>query len=68
MLAECKDHGYFRGETCPKCNEKGKFLMTDRELNSLGRIMAGVLRHFPDKMGLMMDGHGWVDILQPSNS
>jgi len=44
MLAECKDHGYFRGESCPVCNEKGKFLMTDKELNSLGRIMAGVLR------------------------
>jgi len=62
MLAECKDHGYFRGETCPECGEKGKFLMSDRELNSLGRIMAGVLRHFPEKLGVMMDGHGWVDI------
>jgi putative RNA 2'-phosphotransferase len=62
MLAECKDHGYFRGELCPICNEKGKFLMTDKELNSLGRIMAGVLRHFPEKLGVMVDGHGWIDI------
>jgi putative RNA 2'-phosphotransferase len=36
--------------------------MTDKELNSLGRIMAGVLRHFPEKLGVMIDGHGWVDI------
>jgi putative RNA 2'-phosphotransferase len=36
--------------------------MTDRELNSLGRIMAGVLRHFPEKLGVMIDGHGWVDV------
>lgn len=62
MLGECEQHGYFRSETCPVCDEKGKFLMNDRELNTLGRIMAGVLRHFPEKLGLMMDGKGWVDI------
>ena len=62
MLAECEEHGYYRGESCPVCNEKGKFIMNDRELDSLGRIMAGVLRHFPEKLGLAIDGHGWVDI------
>ena len=36
--------------------------MNDKELGSLSRIMAGALRHFPDKLGLMMDGRGWVDI------
>jgi putative RNA 2'-phosphotransferase len=62
MLGECDQHGYFRGEVCPVCSEKGKFLMSDKELNSLGRIMAGVLRHFPEKLGLAIDGRGWVDI------
>ena len=62
MLSECEEHGYFRGETCPVCDSKGKFLMNERELNSLSRIIAGALRHFPEKLGLMMDGHGWVDI------
>ncbi len=62
MLGECEEHGYYRGESCPVCSEKGKFLMNDRELNSLGRIIAGVLRHFPEKLGVMIDGHGWVDI------
>ena len=62
MLSECDEHGYFRGETCPTCNNKGKFLMSDKELSSLSRIMAGALRHFPEKLGLMMDGKGWVDI------
>ena len=62
MLSECDEHGYFRGETCPTCNIKGKFLMSDKELSSLSRIMAGALRHFPEKLGLMMDGKGWVDI------
>jgi putative RNA 2'-phosphotransferase len=62
MLSECEEHGYFRGSSCPVCNDKGKFLMNDQELNSLSRIMAGALRHFPEKLGLMMDGKGWVDI------
>lgn len=62
MLSKCDEHGYYRGESCPVCSEKGKFLMNDRELNSLSRILAGALRHFPDKLGLMMDGRGWVDI------
>jgi len=62
MLSECDEHGYFRGETCPICEEKGKFLMNENELNSLSRILAGALRHFPEKLGLMMDGKGWVDI------
>ena len=62
MLAECSKHGYYRGEVCPVCDKKGKFFMNDNELGSLRRIMAGVLRHFPDKIGLMMDGKGWVDV------
>ncbi len=36
--------------------------MNEKELNSLSRILAGILRHFPEKFGLMMDGRGWVDI------
>ena len=62
MLSKCEEHGYYRGETCPVCEKKGKFLMNEQELSSLSRIMAGALRHFPDKLGLMMDGRGWVDI------
>ena len=62
MLNQCEEHGYFRGETCPVCHEDGRFLMNDRELNALSRIIAGALRHFPEKMGLLMDGHGFVEI------
>jgi len=62
MLSECSEHGFYRGEACPICDKKGKFLMNENELNSLSRILAGALRHFPEKLGLMMDGKGWVDI------
>jgi len=62
MLRECRDHGYFRGTECPICGEEGKFLANEQELDNLGRLMAGVLRHFPERFGISMDDHGWVDM------
>lgn len=62
MLKECNSHGFFRGEICPNCGEKGKFLLNERELNVLGRTMAHILRHSPQQYGLEMDEHGWVDL------
>lgn len=62
MLKECRSHGFFRGEFCPACGSKAKFLLSDKELDNLGRTMAGVLRHFPERYGLDMDDHGFVDL------
>jgi putative RNA 2'-phosphotransferase len=62
MLRECKEHGYFRGESCPICGEDGKFLMNEQELEQIGRTMAGTLRHFPEKFGLQMDEQGFVNL------
>lgn len=62
MLKECRQHGFFRAERCPSCGEEGKFLLNDRELDLLGRMLAGALRHFPDKFGLQIDEHGWVNL------
>ncbi len=62
MLKECRSHGYFREEFCPHCGSEGKFLLNDEEVEILGRTMAGVLRHFPERYGLEMDVHGWVDL------
>ncbi|HPP44458.1 MAG TPA: RNA 2'-phosphotransferase [Methanomassiliicoccaceae archaeon] len=42
------------------CGEPGKFLMSDQELERIGRTMAGALRHFPEKFGLHMDEQGFV--------
>lgn len=64
MLRECKDHGYFRGEICPLCGQEGRFLMSDEELEAIGRMMAGTLRHFPEKFELQMDPNGFVDLRQ----
>lgn len=62
MLRECKSHGYFRGDACPICGDKGRFLMNEKELDQIGRTMAGVLRHFPEKFGLKMDPQGFVSL------
>lgn len=62
MLKECRSHGYFRAEYCPVCGEDSKFLLSDQEVEVLGRTMAGVLRHFPQRYGLEMDEHGWVHL------
>lgn len=62
MLNECRSHGYFRDEQCPLCGDKGKFLLNDMEVEMIGRTMAGVLRHFPERYGLEMDPNGFVDL------
>ena len=64
MLKECAQHGFFRAESCPVCGQPGRFLMNDRELDHLGRVLTGILRHFPDRYGLEMDPHGWVSLPQ----
>ena len=53
-------HGYFRGEKCQYCSEEGELVMSPRHLDQFGRVMAGVLRHFPDRFELEIDQQGWV--------
>lgn len=60
MIRECEEHGYFRDEFCPICGEEGKFLMSDYEVEKMGRTMAGILRH--GKFDLEMDEQGFVDM------
>ncbi len=64
MLKECAQHGFYRAEVCPVCSRPGRFLMNDRELDHLGRILTGILRHFPDRYGLSIDPQGWVSLPQ----
>lgn len=62
MLKNCEMHGFFRGDKCPECDSEGKFLMSEEEIETVGKIMAGVLRHFPEKFDLKMDSYGWVSL------
>ena len=38
--------------------------MSDEEVNRLGRIMAGILRHFPERFELNMDDNGFIDLIE----
>jgi hypothetical protein len=40
-------HGFFRGEKCPLSGEEGVLVLSPRHLDQFGRMMAGILRHFP---------------------
>lgn len=62
MLKECVKHGYFRGDRCPNCGDEAHFFMDDRELDHIARILAGILRHFPERYGIKVDPKGWVPI------
>lgn len=62
MIRECEDHGYFRAERCPLCGEEGKFIMSDKEVERIGRTLAAILRH--GKYGPDMDSQGNVPVQQ----
>lgn len=68
MLAECREHGHYRGKVCPVCKKEGKFLMDDKELKKLSGILIGILRHFPQQFGVKIDSHGWAEIDEVCNA
>ncbi len=60
MINECEEHGYFRKDRCPVCGRNGKFVMTDIQVEKLGRLMAAILRH--GKFSPEMNDQGYVSI------
>lgn len=42
--------------------------MNEQELEQIGRTMAGVLRHFPEKFGLEMDDQGFINLREFVNA
>ena len=61
-LRLCNSHGPFRGLECPDCQEKGKGLLFSDEIEAIGRILAGMLRHFPENYGVRLNNHGFARI------
>ena len=56
----CPTHGYYRGERC-HCGYIGELILDRVRVEKLGRLVSGILRHFPDKFKLKMDEDGWVE-------
>jgi putative RNA 2'-phosphotransferase len=61
-LKNCPIDGFYRGYQCPKCDNIGKLLMYPDEVESLGRIIAGMLRHFPENYGVKLTSNGYAKI------
>ncbi|MEM0158096.1 MAG: RNA 2'-phosphotransferase [Thermoplasmataceae archaeon] len=61
-LRMCSRDGPFRGESCPVCHSRGKLLMRADEVEGVGRVLAGMLRHSPENFGIRLNDHGWVKI------
>lgn len=59
---KCQEHGPYRGDKCPECGEIGKRLMNELEIEGLSRILAGMLRHFPENYGIRLNEHGWIKV------
>lgn len=57
----CPEHGFYRGKSC-KCGKVGEVVLDAEKAEKLGRLLSGILRHFPDKFGLKMDENGWVNL------
>jgi putative RNA 2'-phosphotransferase len=67
MIKRCPEHGFFRGEQCD-CGFAGQLILDEAKTEQLGRLVAGMLRHFPHDLGLSMDSRGWVDIVSASDA
>ncbi|SFR65536.1 RNA 2'-phosphotransferase [Halogeometricum limi] len=61
MIRVCEDHGYVDGEACPECGNDGRPLLRDDRRTRLSKFLSGALRHYPDDVGLSVDGGGWAD-------
>ncbi len=68
MIYECKIHGFYKDKICPYCNKVGKFVLSDEKAEIISKTLAGILRHYPSKLNLAMDIHGWVNIYMLINT
>ncbi|MFB6152774.1 MAG: RNA 2'-phosphotransferase [Halodesulfurarchaeum sp.] len=61
-IRACDAHGYFEGETCPRCEHSGAEILDGERRERLSRFVSGALRHFPDDVGIALDDSGWTSM------
>jgi len=56
----CKTHGYYRAEEkkCESCVE----VMDEERAVRLGKLLSGILRHFPERFGVRISSEGWANL------
>lgn len=60
-IRRCDEHGFFDTETCPICDATGERILSSDRRTRLSKFMSGVLRHFPDDVGLELTERGWTE-------
>lgn len=58
-VRRCPDHGLVAG-ACPDCGAVGDEVLSAERRTRLSKFLSGALRHFPDDVGLSLDGSGWT--------
>lgn len=61
-IRTCPDHGYYDGSECPICGTRGDVVVPASRRTQLSKFLSGALRHFPEDVGLELDGNGWTDL------
>ena len=59
-VRDCETDGFFAGDECPVCGERGRQVLSDRRRTRLSKFLSGALRHFPSDAGLSLDEAGWT--------
>lgn len=68
-IRKCYDHGFYRGNKCPSCDEQGVSTIDNEEkTRSLSKFLSGLLRHFPEKYNIDINNRGWAKITDVSDS
>jgi putative RNA 2'-phosphotransferase len=68
---ECATHGYYAraaddrdSPACPACDAGGDRVLDGDHRRRLSTFCSGALRHFPDDVGLTLDGGGWTALTE----
>lgn len=62
MIRRCPAHGVFEAEGCPTCEHPGDPLIGGQRRTRVSKFCSGALRHFPEDVGLELDGNGWAPL------
>ncbi len=61
MAYKCAVCGGYTGEPV-HCGVPARPLMGEGERIALGKLLSGMLRHFPHRLGISLDREGWADL------
>ena len=61
-MLDAKGNVLYVGKARSLRKRVASYVKTGGHIDRIGRMMALILRHQPERFGLTMDGRGWVDL------